>query len=236
MSTNKKYVFLKDRAEAYKDNNYCAVIALAIALGISYEQSWTILKVNGRKTNTGTKTYQLLNALDSMGVKYQYGDTSYKTVKSFRGRGNYIILTCNHALCHQFGETLDHSINTKRRIISVIKINEIPVDLAKTLITEKVITSPKILKPQKPKTYKYAMVHIESKRVIKLYLRRPSASLYGCHIADEPETRHELKYVKFNEDLHIQDNESFWEVVSKKCNQYQTPRDKRLFYLSSLNN
>lgn len=230
MTAIKRYNQLRETGSQYGDDGFCSVVAIAVALGITYEQSWTLHKKAGRVTNEGTFTHTTLGILDTLGVEYKHVRVAAKTVKSFRYRGNFIIFTSGHALCHQYGETLDHSAGTRRHIQQVFKITSIPSDIHNQVVAEPVVTKPK--RKRKVSPNKYALVHVDSRKVVKLYSRKPTVGIYRLGLNTVPNSVGTLKYIKFNEDLFLGDREAFWEVAGLKSSEITTKQDKQHQYLN----
>lgn len=87
-----KYLYMKTHSILAKEKNDCAVVTLAVAAGISYEDSHRIFKQLGRKNGQGVKHYTIVNAFSVAGKrlarvhisdiieKYPKSQQHYKTV------------------------------------------------------------------------------------------------------------------------------------------------------------
>lgn len=213
MTEIQRYHSIREKGTELGESNCCAVIALAVVLDLTFEQSWSLLKQVGRKSNSGTQTHQIKAALHHVGVKWKPVSVSAKTVKSFSYRGKFLITTCNHALAHQYGETLDHSAGTKRRIEQVFKIEEIPTDIVSKIDVQPVVAKVKTRKASSG--YKYALIHAKSRSIGKLYKRRPSRSFYYSSLSNVPNSLHKLELVTIDTDAFLKDPDAFWDRVQK---------------------
>lgn len=219
MSKIDRYHEIRKIGKEQGDDNFCSVIALAVALDISYEQSWNLFRMVGRRANKGVSDRQIQSALRTAGVVFESIKVTAKTVRTFKYKGNFIVTTCNHALAHQDGETLDHSAGTKRRIECVYKINHIPTNIGDSIAMKPVVNKPR--RPRKATTigdYKYAIVHVDSKTVGKLYKRRPRINLYRRGFQGIAGSMNNLRVVNFNLESFRKDPDTFWENLGYKAN------------------
>jgi hypothetical protein len=212
MTAIQKYNNIRERGTELGESGCCAVIALAVILDLTFEQSWSLLKQVGRRANCGTQTHHIKAALHHVGVTFDQIRVSAKTVKSFRYRGKFIITTCNHALAHQYGETLDHSAGSRRRIEQVFKIDTIPTDILSKIDVQPVVSKPKA-KRTTTREFKYALVHAATKTIGQIYKSKPRRNIYRLSLKNVPNTLHKLELVSFDSDAYIKSPETFWKRV-----------------------
>jgi hypothetical protein len=111
---------LAAKSKARKENNDCAVKAIAIVANASYEEAHAALAAQGRKNGRGSNLPQIMAALKSLGV-FVHG---YKGIKDHGGvamrrlpmsrvkyhlpsEGRFLVLTRNHIVAVKDGEVLD---------------------------------------------------------------------------------------------------------------------------------
>lgn len=117
----------------YADKNCCAVRAISISLGISYDLVYLILYANGRKKNSGTYLHQIENTLNELKKLYVFDwhkipipDTvsisTEQVITSYTG-GTYIIAQRQHVVCCIDGVLQDTFLTLKKRVELLYKID-----------------------------------------------------------------------------------------------------------------
>lgn len=202
MTANKQYKILKSTAEFYKDERFCTVIATSLALGLTYEEGWSLMNKYGRTSNKGMNGMSMLAAIQSLGVVLECVDPKSKTISKFNLKGNFLLFTSGHVLSHQYGETLDHTDGGKHRIHDAWKVVEIPHDIKSKIDVKRVTTN-----------YKediYALVDMNEDNVYKWYKRKPSRPSSSTCISSNRSAK--LKYVNIPRSK-LEDEVSFWKMV-----------------------
>lgn len=133
---------MKACSKAYKEDNDCTVIALAIGGGISYDLAHKIMKANGRKKGKGAlnhsreKNVPLNNAFNSLGFTLR--KVPQKTIKSkslmaltrdIKTKETLIVYTGgwrgpNHVTVYKNGVCEDWAAQSRKRIISVYLVRK----------------------------------------------------------------------------------------------------------------
>ena len=215
MTEIQRYHSIRERGTELGESGCCAVIALAVVLDLTFEQSWSLLKQVGRKANAATYTSEIKAALNHVGVKFSTVSVAAKTVKSFSYRGKFIITTCNHALAHQYGETLDHSAGTRRRIEQVFKIDTIPTDILSKIDVQPVVAVKPKVRNRSFREHRYALVHAGSKSIVKLYKSAPRKNYTHWSLKSVPNSLGKLELVSFDTETYLKSPENFWDRVQK---------------------
>jgi len=133
---------IKD-SRAFNENRDCAVIAIAAATGLDYAKAHLAMSVKGRQTRTGSSVNMILGAIDYLGFEAVpvpfseilkdyppcYREVSkltprqvQKFPKAWVGKGDFIGITCNHALAICNGEVLDWSDGRRHQIKRLFRI------------------------------------------------------------------------------------------------------------------
>jgi len=120
--TNHTYESLVQAASHYpNEKNYCAVIALALSLGINFGKARKILLEQGRKTGEGTLPRATHRAIEQGGKRIEYMPrSSTGTVGTLTRRlpskGTFLIHVARHILTVVDGKVQDWSITQKPRM------------------------------------------------------------------------------------------------------------------------
>lgn len=130
-------------SEAQKENNDCAVVAVAVATGTPYNEVHRLMKENGRKEGRGTFTNITKATLAALGYdmktvrmrdyidRYPGNHKNLKSVTSHHPRrfnevwadGNTYLFQSNaHIWAVVNGQNHDWSINRALRVIDICKI------------------------------------------------------------------------------------------------------------------
>src|SRR5688572_11021759 len=120
---------------AFREHNDCAVIAVSIACGVTYETAHAALKAAGRQDRKGTYAHQTVKAIESLGFRVRTWDrkelrsmidsypgihATHKNItthhprrfaKAWEGSGNLLLRTQRHILACKDGTVHDWSIN-----------------------------------------------------------------------------------------------------------------------------
>jgi ABC-type bacteriocin/lantibiotic exporter with double-glycine peptidase domain len=84
------------------ENNDCAVIALALAIGCTYDSAYWQLRRLGRVDNAPTELDILLKACRQVGYRLRKVKTTQKTTKTLHkdvlllDNETYLVVTCDH--------------------------------------------------------------------------------------------------------------------------------------------
>ena len=112
-----------------KENNYCAVIAVAIAADVSYGKARSYLFKEGRKDGKGTPPLWTYNALEKLGyAKAEYSGRYPKTLATaarvLPKRGTFLIHTRGHISAVQDGVLQDWAASTgsRKRVLDIIEV------------------------------------------------------------------------------------------------------------------
>lgn len=112
-----------------KENNYCAVIAVAIAADVSYGKARSYLFKEGRKDGKGTPPVWTYNALEKLGYnKTEYSGRYPKTLATaariLPKRGTFAIHTRGHISVVQDGVLQDWAAFTgsRKRVLLITEI------------------------------------------------------------------------------------------------------------------
>ena len=112
-----------------QENNYCAVIAVAIAADVSYGKARSYLFKEGRKDGKGTYpvwTYRALNKLGYGTLDYsgRYPKTLATAARILPKRGTFAIHTRGHISVVQDGVLQDWAASTgsRKRVLDIFEI------------------------------------------------------------------------------------------------------------------
>jgi len=112
-----------------QENNYCAVIAVAIAADVSYGKARSYLFKEGRKDGKGTYpawTYRALEKLGYTTTEYngKYPKTLATAARILPKRGTFAIHTRGHISVVQDGVLQDWAAttNSRKRVLDIIEI------------------------------------------------------------------------------------------------------------------
>ena len=112
-----------------KENNYCAVIAVAVAADVSYGKARSYLFKEGRKEGKGTPplwTYKVLNKL-GYGLHDYTGNwpkTLATAARVLPNRGTFAIHTSRHISMVKDGVLQDWAASTgsRKRVLNIIEV------------------------------------------------------------------------------------------------------------------
>ena len=112
-----------------KENNYCAVIAVAVAADVSYGKARSYLFKEGRKDGKGTYpvwTYRALEKLGYTTTEYngKYPKTLATAARILPKRGTFAIHTRGHISVVQDGVLQDWAAttNSRKRVLDIFAI------------------------------------------------------------------------------------------------------------------
>ena len=112
-----------------KENNYCAVIAVAIAADVSYGKARSYLFKEGRKDGKGTPpvwTYRALAKLGYTTSEYsgKYPKTLATAARVLPKRGTFLIHTRGHISAVKEGVLQDWAASTgsRKRVLDICEI------------------------------------------------------------------------------------------------------------------
>ena len=112
-----------------KENNYCAVIAVAIAADVSYGKARSYLFKEGRKDGKGTYPRWTYNVLNKMGYALHgytgnYPKTLSTAARVLPKRGTFVILTRSHISAVKDGVLQDWAASTgsRKRVLDIIEV------------------------------------------------------------------------------------------------------------------
>ena len=112
-----------------QENNYCAVIAVAIAADVSYGKARSYLFKEGRKDGKGTYpawTYRALEKLGYTTTEYngKYPKTLATAARILPKRGTFAIHTRGHISVVQDGVLQDWAAttNSRKRVLDIFAI------------------------------------------------------------------------------------------------------------------
>ncbi|MCA9072528.1 MAG: hypothetical protein KDA84_26570 [Planctomycetaceae bacterium] len=119
---------LNTEAESLNEHNDCAVKAVAVAAGVSYQLAHDTLKANGRKDRKRTKPYMTFVALSDLGFTCHQIQVKAKTVRTIEKELNpnlvYLIKTRGHVLAYRDGRIQDWTQGRLHRIKAVYLVRE----------------------------------------------------------------------------------------------------------------
>jgi len=112
-----------------KENNYCAVIAVAVVADVSYGKARSYLFKEGRKDGKGTPPIWTYNALEKLGyIRTDYNGRYPKTlataVRILPKRGTFLIHTRGHISAVKDGVLQDWAASTgsRKRVLDIIEV------------------------------------------------------------------------------------------------------------------
>lgn len=117
-----------------KETDDCAVMSLALATGISYQEAHEALKIEGRKNCQGTYAFQIEKAAQRFGFKLvmlpkEHRYYKAKTIRSLQKKilaGSFIVASTRHFSAIVDCEVEDWANNTCKRIQIIYKIEKDP--------------------------------------------------------------------------------------------------------------
>jgi len=140
---SEKFVALVSEAVANNEKNDCAVKALAIAAGVSYEVAHATCAAFGRKERHGIRTSNVVPALESLGKKavrvtqrsfIERYPASHQVLRSvtthhpdrfhdvWADGKTYLVFTRGHVLAVVNGVNHDHTRGTARRATEIFEV------------------------------------------------------------------------------------------------------------------
>ncbi len=112
-----------------QENNYCAVIAVAVAADVSYGKARSYLFKEGRKDGKGTQpvwTYRALEKLGYTTAEYsgKYPKTLATAARVLPKRGTFLIHTRGHISAVKDGVLQDWAASTgsRKRVLDICEI------------------------------------------------------------------------------------------------------------------
>ncbi len=138
------YTSMRSAGDQMGERNDCAVIALAIVCGVSYEKAWSTLNELGRRKRGGTFRFHTLQAIKSLGKRLErvhladmiasYPKPHRNVLKSvtthhparfpkaWKDGRTYLIFTSTHALAVQDGVCHDWSASNALRVEEIFEV------------------------------------------------------------------------------------------------------------------
>jgi hypothetical protein len=110
---------LAAKSKSFKEENDCAVKAVAIVCNATYEEAHATLKRLGRRDGRGTPMDVIMAAVKALGCHVTYNgkhdhrgvNCGRRTINSLRlpegGKGRWLVLTRNHILAVVDGKVMD---------------------------------------------------------------------------------------------------------------------------------
>ena len=112
-----------------RENNYCAVIAVAVAADVSYGKARSYLFKEGRKDGKGTYPVWTYRALNNLGYGIhdysgRYSKTLATAARVLPKRGTFAIHTRGHISVVQDGVLQDWAASTgsRKRVLDIVEI------------------------------------------------------------------------------------------------------------------
>lgn len=100
--------------EYYKDNGFCAVVAVAVAAECGYGKAFHTLRKLGRKTGAGTPAWMYQEALKQLGVDFtssrehdMVGRTLGTAERDLPDTGTYLLHVNRHIAVYRDGRLID---------------------------------------------------------------------------------------------------------------------------------
>tara|TARA_R110002167_G_scaffold168923_1_gene366662 strand:+ start:386 stop:892 length:507 start_codon:yes stop_codon:yes gene_type:complete len=125
----------KIASKYYRDDKFCAVLALAVATGIGYGKAFHTLKKLGRKTRHGTPRPMQFKAYETLGFQVESNNDlsralRCKTTKAVgkiahRLKGTYLVHCTSHVGVVHDGVYHDWAADRNKRNICIYKVNPI---------------------------------------------------------------------------------------------------------------
>jgi hypothetical protein len=110
----------------YKDDNCCAVVALAITCQVSFGKAFNLAKRLGRVTGKGTPWNIIFASYEALGYKLVRVESYAKTVSSLSqhlpSTGRYLVHVRGHVLAFDGGTVKDWSEGRRHRIKDVYQV------------------------------------------------------------------------------------------------------------------
>jgi len=114
------------RAEHYKDDDACSVIAIAIACNVSFGKAQAAMRRAGRKDSHGATLSAMRDAITELGFMCKSWDTSTRpTVAQFKKyvEGAVLVVTKGHVSCVLDGIVHDYiGQSSRKRVHSFINV------------------------------------------------------------------------------------------------------------------
>jgi len=147
VETTANYNALRQGTFAKREQGDCAVIAVAMACNVSYEDAHTALARYGRKFGQGTPTHIIWAAMRALGKDVRAlssrqfineyprphntlrGVTSHhprRFAKVWKDGQTYLFLTASHILACVDGQVHDWSVNRALRVNVVYQVIDLP--------------------------------------------------------------------------------------------------------------
>lgn len=150
-SRTELYQKLNSAGDVLGEENDCAVIAVAAAASVSYEEAHKELTAQGRKPKSGTSIFQTIGALKKLGfdVKkipakklrsvidgYPKPHNKLKNITTHHPRrfkeawqdlatGKVLLLSCKtHICCYRDDAVNDWSINNRIHVLSIYEVTK----------------------------------------------------------------------------------------------------------------
>lgn len=148
VSHSDDYSKLREASKTYGEKGDCAVVAVAIACEVSYDEARKALRKAGRKDRQGTYTYQIRKAVESLGFTWKEWTIKERLalLDSYpRNKGRHpaslttrhpiryaetwgqidqtmMVFTAGHVAAFRDGKLHDWSENRSNRIIEMVRI------------------------------------------------------------------------------------------------------------------
>jgi hypothetical protein len=111
----------------YKDDNYCTVVALAVAAGIGYGAAFHTYRRLGRVTKKGTRLEMQKAAFAEHGLTLVYtanvfGKTLKTAAECSRAKGTYLVYSSAHVSAVVDGTMYDWATTSRKRVKNVYEI------------------------------------------------------------------------------------------------------------------
>jgi len=113
----------------YNDDNYCTVVALAIAAGVGFGKAFHTYRKLGRRRGRGTRTPMQEQALAQFGLKLKKVDGNYgcKTTKAVGKMahlldGTFWVFCTGHVGCIKDGHYFDWANKRNMRNVAIFKV------------------------------------------------------------------------------------------------------------------
>lgn len=118
-----------------KENNDCAVIAIAVACKITYKKAHSICKKLGRKNGRGLRTFTILQAIKKAGYEIEFNTFGLKqpngskytpkTIeRAVKLNGMYLAFTGDHVFAIKEKEVICWCKNRSLHINRLVKIGD----------------------------------------------------------------------------------------------------------------
>lgn len=125
MSWPIEYQKLRKDSDRRGERADCAVIAVAVTAGLTYNQAWKLLREFGREPRSRTPRIVTALALSSLGFYARAIQPIAKTVRSLERKldeRTYLVFTRGHVLAATEGKVVDY---TAGRLIRVNEMYEV---------------------------------------------------------------------------------------------------------------